>query len=47
MSPEEKEAALVQFREGFPFADYQPYLDMDTDTQLKLHRHLSQPIPAR
>lgn len=36
-----KEQALVQFRDGFPFADYQPYLDMDTDTQLDLHRHLN------
>ena len=41
LSQTEKEAALVQFREGFPFIDYQPYLDMDIDTQLKLHRHLS------
>ncbi len=41
LSQQEKEQALVQFREGFPFADYQPYLDMDIDTQLKLHRHLN------
>jgi hypothetical protein len=40
-SDAEKEAALAQFRDGFPFADYQPYLDMDTDTQLALHRHLN------
>ena len=41
LTPTEKEQALVQFREGFPFADYQPYLDMDIDTQLALHRHLN------
>jgi hypothetical protein len=40
-SEAEKEQALVQFRQGFPFADYQPYLDMDIDTQLELHRHLN------
>jgi hypothetical protein len=37
----EKQQALEQFRQGFPFVDYQPYLDMDTDTQLDLHRHLN------
>ena len=41
LSQAEKEEALVQFRSGFPFADYQPYLDMDIDTQLELHRHLN------
>ncbi|CAA0118540.1 Uncharacterised protein [Halioglobus japonicus] len=38
---EEKAAALAQFREGFPFADYGPYLAMDDDTALELHRHLN------
>ncbi|MFT4519336.1 MAG: hypothetical protein ACI9JM_001732 [Halioglobus sp.] len=41
LSAAEKEEALAQFREGFPFAEYQPYLDMDTDTQLELHRHMN------
>jgi hypothetical protein len=41
LSDAEKEQALVGFREGFPFADYQPYLDMDTDTQLELHHHMN------
>lgn len=39
-SEAEKQQALAGFREGFPFADYQPYLDMDTDTQLELHHHM-------
>lgn len=41
LSYAEKEAALVGLRDGFPFADYQPYLDMDVDTQFELHRHLN------
>jgi len=41
LSLAEKEASLEQLREGFPFAHYQPYLDMDVDTKLDLHRHLN------
>jgi hypothetical protein len=36
----EKEAALAQFREGFPFVGYEPYERMDVDTALELHHHL-------
>ncbi len=36
----EKEAALEKLSQGFPFAEYQPYLDMDADTRLQLHHHL-------
>ncbi len=40
-TPAQKEEALAQFREGFPFVGYKPYEDMDIDTKLKLHRHLN------
>jgi hypothetical protein len=41
LSDSEKEETLVNFRQGFPFVDYPPYLAMDTDTQLDVHRHLN------
>ena len=41
LSPTEKEQALEQLREGFPFVGYPPYEEMDIDTKLTLHHHLN------
>jgi hypothetical protein len=38
---QEKEEALAQFRDGFPFIGYEPYERMDMDTALELHHHLN------
>ena len=40
LTQSEKEESLKKLSEGFPFADYQPYKDMDVDTRLDLHHHL-------